>query len=112
MEKAIISRWECPSCGNRITKQQVFSKTASGDKYSFSGPTKCGCGRTGRFRLLDYESASAFIKSDKDLEEDDQNEQRFIEKVQENEEPSEEEKNMILDEEDKEKSMAETEGEY
>ena len=38
------ARFECPSCGNIIPVLQLDQK--------FKEPTRCGCGRKGRFRLL------------------------------------------------------------
>jgi replicative DNA helicase Mcm len=38
------AKFECPSCGNIITILQMDSK--------FREPEKCGCGRKGKFRLL------------------------------------------------------------
>ncbi len=43
--------FECPSCGNRITVLQLDQK--------FKEPTKCGCGRKGKFRLLSKELVDA-----------------------------------------------------
>jgi len=39
-----LARFECPSCGDIITILQVDT--------SFKEPTRCSCGRKGRFRLL------------------------------------------------------------
>jgi len=39
------ARFECPSCGNIIPVLQLEEK--------FREPTRCGCGRKGKFRLLD-----------------------------------------------------------
>lgn len=41
------ARFECPSCGNIITVLQLDTK--------FKEPTRCGCGRKGKFRLLSKE---------------------------------------------------------
>ncbi|MGV8141837.1 MAG: minichromosome maintenance protein MCM [Candidatus Woesearchaeota archaeon] len=45
------ARFECPGCGNAMTVLQLDSK--------FREPTKCGCGRKGRFRLLSKEMIDA-----------------------------------------------------
>ncbi len=45
------ARFECPSCGNVITVLQLDSK--------FKEPTRCGCGRKGKFRLLSKELVDA-----------------------------------------------------
>ncbi len=45
------SRFECPSCGNIIPVLQLDSKLKE--------PTKCGCGRKGKFRLLSKEMVDA-----------------------------------------------------
>jgi len=44
--KPSLKIYECPSCGNRITVLQL-----NGPKE----PTKCGCGRKGKFRLISKE---------------------------------------------------------
>ena len=43
--------FECPSCGNRITVLQLDTK--------FREPSKCGCGRKGKFRLLSKDLVDA-----------------------------------------------------
>ncbi len=43
--------FECPSCGNRITVLQLDQK--------FKEPTRCSCGRKGKFRLLDKKLVDA-----------------------------------------------------
>ena len=64
--KAIITRWECPSCGNAFTTKEVFGKTNTG-KYSFNEPKDgCTCGRKHNFKLLSFESATAQIVADKE----------------------------------------------
>jgi replicative DNA helicase Mcm len=45
------SRFECPSCGTIINVLQLDSK--------FKEPTRCGCGRKGRFHLLTKELVDA-----------------------------------------------------
>jgi replicative DNA helicase Mcm len=45
------ARFECPSCGNVITVLQLEAK--------FKEPTRCGCGRKGKFRLLSKELVDA-----------------------------------------------------
>ena len=45
------ARFECPSCGNVITVLQLDSK--------FKEPSRCGCGRKGKFRLLSKELVDA-----------------------------------------------------
>ncbi|MBU0758142.1 MAG: minichromosome maintenance protein MCM [Nanoarchaeota archaeon] len=45
------ARFECPSCGNIITVLQMDSK--------FKEPTRCGCGRKGKFRLISKELVDA-----------------------------------------------------
>jgi replicative DNA helicase Mcm len=45
------AKFECPSCGNIINVLQLDSK--------FKEPTRCGCGRKGKFRLLDKELVDA-----------------------------------------------------
>lgn len=49
--KAVTSRFECPACGNTLTVLQLDSK--------FREPTRCGCGRKGKFRLLSKELVDA-----------------------------------------------------
>ncbi len=45
------ARFECPSCGNIINVLQLDKK--------FKEPTRCGCGRKGKFRLLSKELVDA-----------------------------------------------------
>ncbi len=45
------ARFECPSCGNVITVLQLDSK--------FKEPSRCGCGRKGKFRMLSKELVDA-----------------------------------------------------
>ena len=45
------ARFECPSCGNIITVLQLDNK--------FKEPSRCGCGRKGKFRLLTKELVDA-----------------------------------------------------
>ncbi len=58
------AKFECPSCGNIINVLQLDQK--------FKEPNKCGCGRKGKFKLLDKELIDAqglFLEeSSKDLE--------------------------------------------
>ncbi len=49
------AKFECPSCGNMVTLLQ--------QNKNFKEPTKCGCGRKGKFILMDKEFKSGqFIK--------------------------------------------------
>lgn len=45
------ARFECPSCGNVLTVLQVEKK--------FKEPTRCSCGRKGKFRILSKELLDA-----------------------------------------------------
>jgi replicative DNA helicase Mcm len=45
------ARFECPSCGNVITVLQLDQK--------FKEPSRCGCGRKGKFRLVSKELVDA-----------------------------------------------------
>ncbi|MBW2965420.1 minichromosome maintenance protein MCM, partial [Candidatus Woesearchaeota archaeon] len=45
------ARFECPSCGNIISVIQVEAK--------FKEPTRCGCGRKGKFRMISKELVDA-----------------------------------------------------
>ncbi len=62
--QVISAKFECPSCGNIINVLQLDSK--------FKEPTRCGCGRKGKFRLLDKELVDAqgiaLEESSEDLE--------------------------------------------
>jgi replicative DNA helicase Mcm len=49
--QVITARFECPSCGNVISVLQLES--------AFKEPTRCGCGRKGRFRLVSKELVDA-----------------------------------------------------
>jgi replicative DNA helicase Mcm len=42
--QVISAKFECPSCGNNITIAQL--------EASFREPTRCSCGRRGKFRLI------------------------------------------------------------
>lgn len=64
--KAIISQWECGSCGNILKIGQVLSTNQKKSKYSFEPPKKCGCGVKENFKLIDFEPATALIKSDRE----------------------------------------------
>ncbi|MBN2458323.1 minichromosome maintenance protein MCM [Candidatus Woesearchaeota archaeon] len=58
------ARFECPSCGNVINVLQLDSK--------FKEPSRCGCGRKGKFKLLKKELVDAqgivLEEATKDLE--------------------------------------------
>ncbi|MBW2987564.1 minichromosome maintenance protein MCM [Candidatus Woesearchaeota archaeon] len=43
--QVVGAKFECPSCGNIINVNQ--------DDNTFKQPTKCGCGRKGKFRLIE-----------------------------------------------------------
>ncbi|PIN86146.1 AAA family ATPase [Candidatus Woesearchaeota archaeon CG10_big_fil_rev_8_21_14_0_10_44_13] len=45
------AKFECPSCGNMISVLQIDTK--------FREPTRCGCGRKGKFRLVSKELVDA-----------------------------------------------------
>jgi len=47
----VTAKFECPSCGNVLTILQL--------ENSFKEPTKCGCGRKGKFRMLSKELCDA-----------------------------------------------------
>jgi replicative DNA helicase Mcm len=49
--QVVSAVFECPACGNRITVLQMDQK--------FKEPNKCGCGRKGKFRLLNKELVDA-----------------------------------------------------
>jgi replicative DNA helicase Mcm len=49
--EVVSAKFECPSCGNTITLLQTESK--------FREPSRCTCGRRGRFRLLAKELVDA-----------------------------------------------------
>lgn len=49
--QVISARFECPSCGNVITVLQLDAK--------FKEPSRCGCGRKGKFRELSRELVDA-----------------------------------------------------
>lgn len=46
-----VAKFECPSCGNVISVLQLDKK--------FKEPTRCGCGRKGKFRMLSKELVDA-----------------------------------------------------
>lgn len=49
--QVVSSKFECPSCGNIISVLQI--------ETSFKEPTRCGCGRKGKFVLLSKELVDA-----------------------------------------------------
>ncbi|RME55062.1 AAA family ATPase [Candidatus Woesearchaeota archaeon] len=49
--EVVSARFECPSCGNIITMQQNENK--------FREPSRCSCGRRGKFRLLSKDLVDA-----------------------------------------------------
>ncbi|MFH1668544.1 MAG: LAGLIDADG family homing endonuclease [Candidatus Woesearchaeota archaeon] len=49
--QVITAKFECPSCGNVMPVIQIEAK--------FKEPTRCGCGRKGKFRLLSKELVDA-----------------------------------------------------
>jgi len=49
--QVVSAKFECPSCGNTISLLQTESK--------FREPTRCSCGRRGRFRLISKELVDA-----------------------------------------------------
>lgn len=49
--QVVSAKFECPSCGNNISILQVDTK--------FKEPTRCSCGRRGKFRLLSKELVDA-----------------------------------------------------
>ena len=62
--QVISAKFECPSCGNMINVLQLEKK--------FKEPTRCGCGRKGKFRLVNKEMVDAqgivLEESSEDLE--------------------------------------------
>jgi len=42
--QVVLAKFECPACGNAISILQIDTK--------FKEPTRCSCGRRGKFRLL------------------------------------------------------------
>jgi replicative DNA helicase Mcm len=49
--RVTTARFECPSCGTIISVLQIDTK--------FKEPTKCGCGRKGKFRMISKELVDA-----------------------------------------------------
>ena len=49
--QVVSAKFECPSCGNTISLLQIDTK--------FKEPTRCSCGRRGRFRLISKELVDA-----------------------------------------------------
>jgi replicative DNA helicase Mcm len=62
--RVVSAKFECPACGNIINVLQLENK--------FREPSKCGCGRKGKFKLLDKELVDAqgivLEESSEDLE--------------------------------------------
>ena len=44
--------WECPSCGNALRTTSPFWDDKT--RKNVSQPKACGCGRKGKFRLIDF----------------------------------------------------------
>jgi len=60
--QVISARFECPSCGNVLPVLQLEQK--------FKEPSRCGCGRKGKFRLLSKETKdSCLLRVKQPLEE-------------------------------------------
>ncbi len=66
MKDAVLSTWECPSCGNIIRKQEVLETKAGGKK--FTQPKSCGCGRKGSFKLIGFEERDYVIYNSAEVE--------------------------------------------
>lgn len=49
--QAVSAKFECPSCGNILNVLQTSVK--------FKEPTRCGCGRKGKFKLIEKEMVDA-----------------------------------------------------
>ncbi len=49
--QVVSTRFECPSCGNIISVLQISTQ--------FREPTRCGCGRKGKFRIISKELVDA-----------------------------------------------------
>ena len=49
--QVVSTRFECPSCGNIISVLQIDTK--------FREPSRCGCGRKGKFRIMSKELVDA-----------------------------------------------------
>lgn len=60
--KVTSARFECPSCGNILTVLQLDQK--------FQEPTRCGCGRKGKFRLVSRELLDGYSMMIEELTED------------------------------------------
>ncbi len=56
------TRFECPSCGNIIPILQIDTK--------FTEPSRCGCGRKGKFRLLSKELMDVQSMTTEEIPED------------------------------------------
>ncbi len=52
----LSTRFECPSCGNVTSVLQT-------DERKFKEPSKCGCGRKGKFRKLSSEKVDVYTMS-------------------------------------------------
>lgn len=60
--RVTMIKYECPSCGNVLS----VSQPAMGSRVS---PTKCGCGRKGKFKVLDRERVNTrFISLEEPVE--------------------------------------------
>ena len=52
-------KWECPSCGNILTTHSPFWDADVRKKIS--EPKRCGCGRKGKFNLLDFNKCTWLV---------------------------------------------------
>ena len=62
----VRSYWECPSCGDTISKSEVLIETPT--KIYFTSPKKCGCGNVTNFILMNFKPMQVGL-ADNDEEE-------------------------------------------
>lgn len=60
----IECRWECPSCGNILRTQSPFWDTKM--RKMIAEPTKCGCGRRGKFQLVTFKECNFLIEQEEE----------------------------------------------
>ncbi len=63
----ILTNWECPNCGNIIKITSPFWNKKM--MKQIDGPARCGCGRKGRFRLINFEPCEYRVVTKKDEKE-------------------------------------------
>ncbi len=62
--KGLEVEMECPSCGQILKKGFPADSLLQLKRNLIQGDTKCGCGRTGEFTVLNYSTIIFEVKRD------------------------------------------------